>query len=79
MSLIERESSAGKSRASARAGSRLLSISLVALLLASAGCGSPQDQAAVKPGATPDEQAKASRDYSRALHEKSKGRASAQR
>ena len=79
MNLIERESSKGKSRGSSGVGSRLLLISLVALMLASAGCGSSQDQAAVKPGATPDEQAKFSRDNSRALHEKSKGRTSAPR
>ena len=69
------DSSIEKSWASAVFERRSLAAVLIAALLAAPGCGgSPAGQAAPPAGLSPDEQAKQSRDYSRALHEKTKGR-----
>ena len=60
---------------SSRSRARLLLAGALIAAVAGAGCGGTGESAAVKAGATPDEQAKSSRDYSRALHEqKAKGR-----
>lgn len=76
MSSIERGSSAGYPRTTAAAGRRLLAAALLAAMLAAPGCGGGSSgQATPTSGITPDEQAKQSRDFSRAQHEKTKGRA----